>query len=70
MLYKHSYEYKKVIHEQNRWSVTTSQVFMVDNKFYIEACWQEPATESQEGQETQMEVYEVRPSKKVIEVFE
>lgn len=69
-LFNDIYEYKKVIHEQNRWSVTTSQVFMVDNKFYIEACWQEPATESQEGQETQMEVYEVRPSKKVIEVFE
>lgn len=69
-LFDDIYEYKKVIHEQNRWSVTTSQVFRVDGKFYIEACWEDPATEMQEGQKTNMEVYEVRPNKKVIEVFE
>lgn len=59
---------EKII-DQSRWSVTKIQIYEYKG-MYLEACWQDPATEMQEGQDTYLEIREVKPIKKEILDFE
>lgn len=52
----------------NRWSITTQKVLQIEDR-YLEMVWDAPATESQEGQDTNMEINEVFPHKKTITVY-
>lgn len=53
---------------KNRWSNTTQEVLQIGNR-YLEIVWDAPATESQEGQDTNMKINEVFPHKKTIIVY-
>jgi len=59
-----------VVHDEiedgGRWSIMQYVVTQItENKtgerFYFEACWDDPATEMQEGQSTNLSIYEVVP---------
>lgn len=58
--------------EGSRWSIGKYVVTKITDKEnkevvgYIESSWDHPATEMQEGQDTNLEVYEVVPKKKTI----
>ncbi|MDM0987439.1 AAA family ATPase [Clostridium perfringens] len=60
---------KEYIAGESRWSVTKVQIYEYKG-LYLEACWQNPATEMQDGQETNLEVYEVKAYKKEVLDFE
>ncbi|PWW86647.1 AAA family ATPase [Clostridium perfringens] len=60
---------KEYIAGESRWSVTKVQIYEYKG-LYLEACWQNPATEMQDGQETNLEVYEVKVYKKEVLDFE
>ncbi|WP_283701309.1 AAA family ATPase [Clostridium perfringens] len=60
---------KEYIAGESRWSVTKVQIYEYKG-LYLEACWQNPATEMQDGQETYLEVKEVKAYKKEVLDFE
>ena len=60
---------KEYIAGESRWSVTKVQIYEYKG-LYLKACWQNPATEMQDGQETNLEVYEVKAYKKEVLGFE
>lgn len=54
---------KEYYGEQSRWSIQKIEIYEYKG-MYIKAIWDEPATEIQEGQETNLSVYEVKAYKK------
>lgn len=57
--------YSDVI-DQGRWSITKDAVFRIGGEYFISVVWDDPATEMQEGQDTNCEIYEVEPFEKTI----
>ena len=60
---------KEYYGEQSRWSIQKIEIYEYKG-MYIKAIWDEPATEIQEGQETNLSVYEVKAYKKEVLGFE
>lgn len=57
--------YSEVL-DQNRWSVVKEVVFKIADKYYISVVWNDPATEMQDGQNTDCEIYEVEPFEETV----
>ncbi|MEG1870972.1 MAG: hypothetical protein RR192_03120 [Peptostreptococcaceae bacterium] len=56
---------KERIIGESRWSKTKVQVYKFRG-MYLEVCWEDPATEMQDGQETYLEVREVKAVKEEV----
>lgn len=56
---------RSTIIDRNRWSLVKENIYRYKN-WYIRARWNAPATEMQEGQDTNLEIEEVKPVKKEI----
>lgn len=54
---------------QSRWSIQKAQYFEYKGMYFV-AIWDDPATEMQEGQDTNLEIKIVKPVKKQITDFE
>lgn len=70
-----NYTYNRVCKqcdEADRWSISTFTATKVTDKLtnevigYIGASWNDPSTECQEGQDTDLEIYQVEPFEKTI----
>lgn len=64
-LFPESERIKEEIIGSSRWSNTKIQIYKF-KEMYLQVCWEEPATEMQEGQDTNLEIEEVKPVKKEI----
>ena len=68
-IYDNKIEVKEVhsqILDQSRWSITKEVVFKIADEYYISVVWNDPATEMQDGQDTDCTIYEVEPREKTI----
>lgn len=54
--------------ERHRWSIEKTAVYCYKNQYFA-LNWLDPATEGQEGQETDCKIYEVKPVNKTITEF-
>lgn len=53
----------------SRWAVDREVIYKIADEFYISVQWDSPATEMQEGQDTNCTVCEVRPIQRLITEF-
>ena len=59
-------EVQSKIIDQSRWSVMKEVVFKIADTYFISVVWNDPATEMQDGQDTDCTIYEVEPKEKTI----
>lgn len=62
---KYETKQKSKIVDQRRWCTRKESVFKID-EYYLAVSWDDPATEEQEGQDTNCSIYEVFPKEKTI----
>ena len=57
---KKEFVVKNEVIDRSRWSIAMKTIVKID-EFYMAIEWDSPATECQEGQETDCTIYEVEP---------
>ncbi len=58
---------------ESRWSISKTAIWKVKDDVetaYLAASWEAPATEMQEGQDTMLELYEVKPIEVMVTRYE